>query len=557
MWIKSINLKNVYSFGKSGTPELKDFTQFNLFIGKNGSGKSNVFRAICNLDVLHQYDINTNMYTYILNYESRNKNIVSELQAKTSDSFPNIIIELENYNIEFKNGYHISGDFKSNSGNHLMLNPSKSLFIEKLHEINRTKKWTPFLDFALFYIFDLDIFFSNGKIQEWFTIREGENQSSQGRPANFDNWSSGFFSICNLLINFFSVDKKIICIDEPEVHLEPRSIRKLIEIILWISLKDNTNTNYKLITAINNKWSSWLNKSIWKDTTDLENTLDHFKFKQIFICSHSSVLINEFIKYQEICSIYEFNRSLDDTSFSVGFDKHKQEINQKSIVSHIRKINGYPHSILDNLGANGSDLLQTNGVVWVEGPSDIIYIKKWLDMHAEQNDLPKLKQGNHYEFQMYGGTLLDSICFIKEKESIDKNEEIKKLVSMFSFSRNAFVITDSDAVLKENGSIVDQSKFKKAKDYILQEFEKLTEQNYSLGLWYKKNNIDIRTLENYLDQETIENFNEQKDSSLTKKIYAQKVTSSWDNKTKLLSEFNYSLSDEIKILYETIIKWNE
>jgi hypothetical protein len=222
-------------------------------------------------------------------------------------------------------------------------------------------------------------------------------------------------------------------------------------------------------------------------------------------------------------------------------------------VSTVRRVAEFPHSVLNNLGANGADLLQANGIVWVEGPSDVIYIKKWLDMYSKEKDLPFLIQGYHYEFQMFGGTLLDSLCLIKE--GLREEDEYKKLVSMFGFSRNAFIITDSDAIKKDNGEIADQSKFKNAKKFIAKQFDALTSKGYKLGLWYKENNAEIRTLEDYLDEDTIDTVGI-KQTSTTKKLFAQKVVSIWGDGKKLC-DFNHNLEDEIKIMDTTIRSWNK
>lgn len=58
-------------------------------------------------------------------------------------------------------------------------------------------------------------------------------------------------------------------------------------------------------------------------------------------------------------------------------------------------------AILDDLGYRASDILQANAVIWVEGPSDRIYLKHWL----EDAD-PELKEGIHYSIMFYGGALL-------------------------------------------------------------------------------------------------------------------------------------------------------
>ena len=172
-------------------------------------------------------------------------------------------------------------------------------------------------------------------------------------------------------------------------------------------------------------------------------------------------------------------------------------------------------------------------------------------MYIKENELKNFVQGRDYEFQMFGGTLLDSLCYIKE--GLNENDELKKLVSIFSFSKNAFVVIDSDAVEKEDKGIVDKSKFANAKAFIKEQFELLSNKNRSLGLWFKEGNTDIRTMESYLDDES---NNLIKENRWTKKIAAQKVTSGWSAEKKL-SDFKNNLQSEIEELYKKIEEWNK
>ena len=57
-----------------------------------------------------------------------------------------------------------------------------------------------------------------------------------------------------------------------------------------------------------------------------------------------------------------------------------------------------------DLGHRPSDLLQSNFIVWVEGPSDRIYIKHWLKLGA-----PELEEGSDYQIMFYGGRLLSHL----------------------------------------------------------------------------------------------------------------------------------------------------
>ncbi|MGB3309555.1 MAG: AAA family ATPase [Nodosilinea sp.] len=258
-----------------------------------------------------------------------------------------------------------------------------------------------------------------------------------------------------------------------------------------------------------------------------------------FMATHSSVAIDM------------FSSDVDAQIIHVTHDSKSSNV--EVITGHLASI-----AILEDLGVRASDLLQANGVVWVEGPSDVVYIEKWLEMYCKENQKPSLDRGVQYEFQMFGGALLDSLCLIKNGSS-SEGEEYKKLVSMLSFSRNAFVVIDSDAVkkrVKGHDKIVDKSKFSSAKRYIKSQFEELSRHGLNLGLWYKAGNVEIRTLEEYLDKNTIESFGTQDQSKKTKKLYAQMVAQSW-NETKSLDDFPHGLKKEIENLYQSIMKWNQ
>lgn len=92
---------------------------------------------------------------------------------------------------------------------------------------------------------------------------------------------------------------------------------------------------------------------------------------------------------------------------------HPPEV-QHGLFTSVRLVNGIPHSIMESLGCRRADFLQCNSVVWIEGPSDIIFLETWLNIYAAENNLAIFKRGKHYEFQTYGGTLLDSLCLIRD-----------------------------------------------------------------------------------------------------------------------------------------------
>lgn len=94
--------------------------------------------------------------------------------------------------------------------------------------------------------------------------------------------------------------------------------------------------------------------------------------------------------------------------------------------------------VISELGAKPSDLLQANGIIWVEGPSDCIYINRWLDLYTGS----RLQEGRDYQCAFYGGSLLARTQF---KSPEDAEEE---LVNLFRVNPNIVVVCDGDRTAK-------------------------------------------------------------------------------------------------------------
>jgi hypothetical protein len=83
------------------------------------------------------------------------------------------------------------------------------------------------------------------------------------------------------------------------------------------------------------------------------------------------------------------------------------------------------------LGARASDLVQSNAVIWVEGPSDRVYIRHWLSL-VDQT----LIEGVHYSIMFYGGSLLAHLS--------PGDPSVDEFVSLPRLNRNFLVVIDSD-----------------------------------------------------------------------------------------------------------------
>jgi putative ATP-dependent endonuclease of the OLD family len=103
----------------------------------------------------------------------------------------------------------------------------------------------------------------------------------------------------------------------------------------------------------------------------------------------------------------------------------------------VRTPKTYVHrkTILDDLDVRASDLLQSNCIVWVEGPSDRIYLNRWIELFTDG----ALKEGAHYQCVFYGGRLLAHLSAEQPEPSA-----IEDAVSILRVNRNAIVVIDSD-----------------------------------------------------------------------------------------------------------------
>ena len=134
---------------------------------------------------------------------------------------------------------------------------------------------------------------------------------------------------------------------------------------------------------------------------------------QIFLTTHSTVPINMFSGRDNVTLTY--------------IKKENNRIITNSALSFIEN-----EDILMNLGVRASDILQSNAVIWVEGPSDRIYINKWIELYSSGT----LKENVHYQILFYGGRLLSHLT--------GKVDESSELIQLFRANLHSIIVIDSD-----------------------------------------------------------------------------------------------------------------
>ncbi|WP_223943755.1 AAA family ATPase [Arthrobacter sp. StoSoilB20] len=132
------------------------------------------------------------------------------------------------------------------------------------------------------------------------------------------------------------------------------------------------------------------------------------------------------------------------------------------------------HAVSD-LGNKASDLVQSNFLIWVEGPSDRIYVNHWLNTKH-----PNLVEGAHYSVMFYGGALLNHLA-VDDKAT-------DEFISLLNINRNLAILIDSDR--KQPNDALNGTK-----NRIIQEI-----QNIHAVAWVTAG----YTIENYARKESLE-----------------------------------------------------
>lgn len=248
-----------------------------------------------------------------------------------------------------------------------------------------------------------------------------------------------------------------------------------------------------------------------------------------FLTTHSNVMLDNFQRSNEVTTLHVV--------------KNNGEISIVNTTNSIQK-----NDIMNDLGIKASDILQSNGVIWVEGPSDRIYINKWIELWSDG----KFKEGTNYQCVFYGGRLLSNLTF----------EEEENLINLLNVNRNSIILIDSDK--RNRPALLNDTKKRICEEASKNRIVCWVTKGREIENYVSKNTIDSKlevtdskVLFNQYD--SIEDYLDKLKNGLGKKFLKDKIGYAKIFTTDVKKEdyeHNLDLDEQMKNVISEITKWN-
>ena len=455
--IKGFKLGGYRSFGKTAQ-YFEKFSKINLFIGKNNCGKSNVLRflhnhypSISKLRVMNMDPLDTHIPSspsFVVgrhvslekdkdgNYSDFLQEIGPLFSEKDQASGPHevLLVFLEKEKLDgrsnawftFDRGLKLLPDNWEEAFRVLDDRRLRSLWNKLTHQTQGSRKqhWFPetlksitpkFSQQDVILISAIRSVGSNKDLPEDFNgAGLIERLAKLQNPDVLDSFDKDKFDAINEFLQSVTDNRTavieiphtretiLVNMDEKRLPLDSlgTGIEEVIIIAAAATILDNT------VVCVEEP-ELHLNPLLQKK---LVRYLSDHTTNQYFISTHSAALM--------------------DTPNSEIY--HIQLLDGQSVVERVTS-DKHRSSVCEDLGFHPSDLLQANCVIWVEGPSDRIYLNYWIKALT-----PDFIEGIQYSIMFYGGRLVSHLS------GDDITELVDDFISLRRLNRRGVIIIDSD-----------------------------------------------------------------------------------------------------------------
>ncbi|MCB2411113.1 ATP-dependent nuclease [Hymenobacter lucidus] len=151
----------------------------------------------------------------------------------------------------------------------------------------------------------------------------------------------------------------------------------------------------------------------------------------IFLTTHSNHLLDFAQEEAKKINLFTFRKSLDGN----GNGKY-----------HVQLTAPTDMECLNALGVQNSSVFLANCTIWVEGITDRIYLKAYLDAYLRHlNQTYSLLEGLHYSFLEYAGANVSHYSFGAKSHHVSITPEALRDIQGLSISNRILLIADQDA----------------------------------------------------------------------------------------------------------------
>lgn len=192
----------------------------------------------------------------------------------------------------------------------------------------------------------------------------------------------------------FLGENLLLFIEEPELYLHPGMQRKFIEIIMG----------------------------------------EKFAHHQFFFTTHSNHFLDMTLDMGRI-SVYKFKKELAEHSGDI--------IEELDPTFSIENVSNENRSVLQELGVRNSAVLLSNCTIWVEGITDRLYIRRFLEVFLRSDsNLKQFKEDIHYSFIEYSGGNITHWSFLDDDQT--EADEGHASINAEKICSTLFLISDKD-----------------------------------------------------------------------------------------------------------------